>query len=51
MQKMRERLIELFEELTEDEQQMVLDYMKKHPINSETPVTEATGISLEGVFM
>ena len=48
---MRERLIELFEKLTEDEQQMILNYIEKHPINSETPVTEATGISLEGVFM
>jgi len=47
---MREILIELFKKLTEEEQQMVLDYLE-HPINRETPVTEVTGISLEGVFM
>jgi len=47
---MRERLIELFQELTEEEQQMLLDYLER-PINRENPVTEVTGISLEGVFM
>lgn len=47
---MKERLIELFRELTEEEQKMVLYYLE-HPINRETPVTEVTGISLEGVFM
>ncbi len=48
---MKERLIELFQKLTEEEQQIVIDYIEQHPINRETPVTEVTGISLEGVFM
>ena len=42
---MKERLIELFQELTEDEKDLILDHIE-HPTKRENPVTEATGQSL-----